>query len=92
MIAKSIVIILVVAMLVSLFSAMVYMIRDRGTGTRTVKALTWRIGIWVVLFAFLWIAVKAGWIEPSISIRPDEAPADGNEGTPAPAGGQESAQ
>ena len=84
MIVKAVIVVLVIAMLVSLFSAMIYMIRDSGRGTRTVRALTWRIAIWVVLLAFIWIAVKSGWIEPSISIRPDRAAGGG-----APAGGQE---
>ena len=72
-IAKLVIFILVVAMIGSLFSALWYMMKDRGEGTRTVKALTWRISIWVVLFGLLALGVYSGLIQPSNSLRPPAA-------------------
>ena len=43
MLAKTIILILLVAMVISLGAAMFSMIRDKGRGTGTVKALTYRV-------------------------------------------------
>jgi len=67
---KIVILILLVLMLYSLFSALYFLYKDRGQGTRTVRALTARISIWAVLFAFLYIGIHTGWITPSNSIRP----------------------
>ncbi|MBT6069875.1 MAG: DUF2909 domain-containing protein, partial [Proteobacteria bacterium] len=53
MLIKSIVVILLVTMVASLGYAMLSMVRDKGRGTTTVKALTYRVGIWVVLFGLI---------------------------------------
>jgi hypothetical protein len=45
---------------------------ERDKGDQLVKALTWRIGIWVVLFSFIAISVKMGWIKPSNSVHPQK--------------------
>jgi len=37
----------------SLASAMFYLVKDKGQSTRAVKALTFRIGLSVVLFALM---------------------------------------
>ncbi len=68
--SKLVILILLVLMVYSLFSALYFLYRDRGQGTRTVKALTARISLWVVLFAFLYLSIHAGWITPSNSLRP----------------------
>lgn len=60
---------LLIAMLGSLFSALWFMFRDHGQGTRTVKALTWRISIWIVLFLFLIGGIYTGLITPSNSLQ-----------------------
>jgi hypothetical protein len=39
--------------LISLASAMFYIVKDKDQGTRAVKALTLRIGLSVVLFALM---------------------------------------
>lgn len=57
-------------MLVSLGLGMVFLLRDRGRGTRTVRALTWRIGIWVALFLLLLGGLYSGLITPNSSLRP----------------------
>ena len=58
---------LVVAILVliigSLFSALFFLMKDQGKSDRTVRALSWRIGLSVLLFCLLLIAHHFGWIE-----------------------------
>jgi putative copper export protein len=41
---------LLIAILFSLGSGHFYLVRDRADQTRTLKALTWRIGLSIVLF------------------------------------------
>jgi len=48
---------------VSLGSALVYLMRDRGSTNRTVNALTVRIGLSIVLFLFVLFAHHMGWID-----------------------------
>ena len=61
---KSVVILLLLLILASLFSALAYLVRDRGASRRTVRALTWRIGLSLALFALLLLAGWMGWIQP----------------------------
>ena len=61
---KSLVIILLLVILASLFSALVFLVRDQGETHRTVRALTWRIGLSIGLFLLLLLAGWMGWIEP----------------------------
>lgn len=79
MLVKSFIILMVVAMLASLFAALYFMFTDRGKGNRTVKALTYRIGIWVVLLALLAIGSATGVLKPLTSVAPPvERPATSN--------------
>jgi hypothetical protein len=64
MIIKAIIIIVMLIILFALGSSLVFLVRDEGKTTRTVKALTWRIGLSVVLFLFLFLAFALGWITP----------------------------
>lgn len=66
-------------MIVSLFTGMYFLVKDQGRSNRTLKALTWRISIWVVLFALLAVGAYTGLLEPSVSIRPDAAAVPGSE-------------
>lgn len=61
---KIIVILLFLAALGSLATAMVFLVKDKGQTNRTAKALTYRIGISVFIFALLMFAYFAGFIEP----------------------------
>ncbi len=61
---KLIIILLFLAALGSLASAMVFLVKDKGETNRTAKALTYRIGISVFIFALLMLAYFAGYIEP----------------------------
>ena len=60
-------------MLVSLFSGLYFLAKDKSDSRRTLNALTARISIWVLLFAILSIAIYTGALEPSNSIKPDWA-------------------
>jgi hypothetical protein len=44
----------------SLFSALYFLIRDKGQGERAVKALTVRITLSVILFALLMLGIYTG--------------------------------
>lgn len=59
---KIVVILVVVAIIVSLFSALVFLYRDKGQGNRMIKALALRVGLSVGLFALLMISYRLGWI------------------------------
>jgi hypothetical protein len=61
---KIIIVVALVAIVASLFSALYYMYRDRGHGTRMVKALALRVGLSICLVAFLVVAYRLGWIAP----------------------------
>ena len=62
---KILIIVFLVVILYSLASALVFLVKDHGEGDRTVKRLTWRIGLSLALFLGLWAAYKLGWIEPN---------------------------
>jgi hypothetical protein len=49
--------------LFSLGSALFYLMRDKGTSNKTVRALGFRVGFSVALFLALIIAHQMGWIE-----------------------------
>jgi uncharacterized membrane protein len=53
-----------IAIVTALFSALVFLYRDRGHGTRMVKALTIRVGLSISLIAFLLLSYWMGWIAP----------------------------
>ena len=65
MVIKILIIVFLITILYSLGSAMIFLVKDHGEGDRTVKRLTWRIGLSLVLFLFLWVAYQLGWIEPN---------------------------
>ena len=48
----------------SLSSALYYLVTDRSGSTRTIKALTWRIVLSIILFAVVMIAYMFGLIQP----------------------------
>jgi succinate dehydrogenase/fumarate reductase cytochrome b subunit len=61
-VVKIIVLLLIVLILFSLASGLYYLVRDRGTSERTVKALTWRVGLSVALFVLLIAGYYLGFI------------------------------
>ncbi|MCX8048554.1 MAG: DUF2909 domain-containing protein [Methylohalobius sp.] len=50
--------------ILSLGSALHYLLNDRSRSPRTVKALTTRISLSLALFFFLLFAASQGWIKP----------------------------
>ena len=64
MLAKLAVIVILLIIIGSLFSGMFFMLRDRGQSTRTVKALTVRIALSLMLFALLMIGYWVGILHP----------------------------
>jgi len=64
MFAKTIVVIVMIIILCTLGSGLVFLVRDKGQTKRTVKALTWRIGLSLALFLFLFLSFSLGWIQP----------------------------
>lgn len=70
-----VIIVLLLAMLVSLGVGLFHLLKspnENDKGDNLAKALTWRIGIWVVLFVFIALSVKMGWIKPSNSVHPQK--------------------
>jgi len=65
MVMKILIIVFILAIIYSLGSALIFLVKDHGEGDRTVNRLSWRIGLSLVLFLFLWAAYQLGWIEPS---------------------------
>ncbi|MGB7501293.1 MAG: twin transmembrane helix small protein [Azonexus sp.] len=59
---KVLVILLLLGIVGSLFSGLFYIYKDRGTGVRTVRALTLRIGLSISLFLLLLIGFRLGFI------------------------------
>ena len=59
---KIVVILGLVAIIASLFTALYYLYTDKGHGTRMVKALAVRVALSMSLVAFLVISYYLGWI------------------------------
>ena len=64
MLVKAIIILFMLVILGSLGSGLVHLMRDRENSTRTVKALTWRIGLSLSLFVLLMVGFALGVITP----------------------------
>ena len=64
MIIRIIIIAMLIMILASLASALVFLLRDRGSSTRTVKALSVRIGLSLALFLLLMAGFYFGIIPP----------------------------
>ena len=61
---KVIILSLLLFVLISLGQALVYLIKDDGRSDRVVKALTWRIGVSVLIFILLLLGSVFGLIQP----------------------------
>lgn len=46
-----------------------YMLTDHGKSERVVKALSWRIGLSILLFALIALGIYTGVIEPNTVMR-----------------------
>ena len=70
---KIVVVVLLVIILISLASGLVFLIRDKGRSDRTAKSLTLRIVLSIALFVLLFIGFAAGLIRPH-GINPSAPP------------------
>jgi hypothetical protein len=61
---RAIVIIALIAIVTALFTALVFLYRDRGHGNRVVIALAIRVLLSMGLIAFLVVSWRMGWITP----------------------------
>jgi hypothetical protein len=61
---KILIIAALAAIIVSLASGMVFLVKDKGETERTAKALTVRIGLSVLLFGLLMLGIFTGHIKP----------------------------
>jgi small neutral amino acid transporter SnatA (MarC family) len=64
MLTKIIVVLFLFAIIGSLGSGLYYLVRDKGSSDRTVRALTVRISLSVLLFILLMLAYATGLLQP----------------------------
>ncbi len=64
MVFKLLVVVLLLAILASLASGLLFLIRDKGQSERTVKSLTLRVALSIALFLLLLIGYATGLIQP----------------------------
>ena len=64
MLPKIFIVLTLLAILGSLASGLIFLIKDNGQSTRTAKALTVRIGLSVFLFLMLMLGIYTGAIQP----------------------------
>ena len=64
MLAKLVVILLLFAIIGSLGSALYYLMKDSQDSHRTVRALTWRVGLSIACFLLLMVGAATGLIQP----------------------------
>ena len=62
---KYLIVVLLLFIIFSLGSAMFYLVKGQGKSQNTVRFLTVRVALSVVLFLFIILAAKMGWIEPN---------------------------
>jgi small-conductance mechanosensitive channel len=64
MLFKIVVVLALLVIIASLFSALYFLAKDKDGGARTVKALTLRIGLSIALFVLLLLGYYFGLIGP----------------------------
>jgi len=62
---KYLIVVLLLFIIFSLGSAMFYLVKGQGQSKNTLRFLTVRVALSVVLFLFIILAAKMGWIEPN---------------------------
>lgn len=62
---KILVAIAFILIIASLGSALFFLMRDKGRGPRTMRALATRVGFSITLFLLILLANKLGWIHPT---------------------------
>ena len=64
MVVKLLIVALLIGIIVALVFGGVFLVKDPSTSKRTVKALSWRVGLQVALILFLILAFFMGWLKP----------------------------
>ena len=64
MFAKILIVLVLFVIIGSLFSGLYYLVRDKGSSERTVRALTVRISLSVLLFVLLMLGYATGILQP----------------------------
>lgn len=64
MLTKLIIIVFMIIILITLASGLIFLVKDEGNSKRTVKALSWRIGLSLGLFLLLMLGFALEWITP----------------------------
>lgn len=64
MLTKVIIVLFLLIIIGSLFSGLFYLVKDKGASERTVRALTVRISLSVLLFVLLMIGYATGVLQP----------------------------
>ncbi len=64
MFTKILIVLVMIIIVVSLGSGLIFLVRDKGQSKRTVKALTWRVALSLSLFILLFLAFKFNLITP----------------------------
>jgi cytochrome bd-type quinol oxidase subunit 2 len=63
-VARLLILACLLAIVLSLGSALVHLVRDKGESKKMARALTIRVGLSVLLFVLLMVAWWLGWIQP----------------------------
>lgn len=64
MLIKVLVVLLLIAIVTALVFGGVFLVKDPSTSKRTVRALSWRVGLQLVLILLLVLAFFMGWLKP----------------------------
>jgi hypothetical protein len=64
MIVKILIIIVMLAILFSLFRSLYCMVTEKADSKKAVRGLSWRIGLSIALFGLIMLSIYMGWIEP----------------------------
>ena len=61
---KLLIVLFLIVIVYNLFAGLFYMMTDKGKTNRTVRALTWRIGLSVFLILLVVLGIMTGVIQP----------------------------
>jgi cytochrome bd-type quinol oxidase subunit 2 len=65
-VARFLILACLLAIVLSLGSALLHLVRDKGESQKMARALTIRVGLSVLLFVLLMVAWGLGWIQPHV--------------------------
>lgn len=64
MLIKLLIILAFLAIVYSLASSLYFLLNDKPGASRTARALSWRIGLSIMLFALIMLGIASGVIQP----------------------------